>query len=507
MNVQLVIYDLSRGLATSLSQSFLGIQINGIWHTGVVVFDKEIYYGGGIQVSSLGQFSNSNNLYPIEVVSIGITSKTKDELDVFLSSIYSRFTASTYDLLRNNCNHFSNEVCLFLTGKTIPSYIVDLPNIVRSSPGGQMLLPMIDNMQQMTLQQTSNTFDPFGNHIREQSSNIEYSSSVASTNSTTTFESNLSSIIQETITNSTNSTNGTTITVPVFKKAKLEERPLVSNDKSSIGALGKKLLQLQDSNGNVLSESYQQLVQEVIDSLQSNSMTLSLGRLHNVYEMFLQFLQQYPTLMMTSLFFVRLLVLQSDIINWDDLSKASLSKLISWILNNLSDKNSYLQSNIPALTMGLCTLSNTLSHSHGCSFLFTYTYEFEQQLLDVIVSYLSHTRLEVRQMASALGYNYILYYTSKISSSNSTNDDNSLSPTILQLYLAAMEDISQEHDEVVRMRRLSLICQIIRSSEKQQAISLGNDLGFIEQLKNLSKLVKHDNEKQVILELLYSFTH
>lgn len=68
---------------------------------------------------------------------IGDTSKTKAELDAFIASIHSRFTAYTYDLIRNNCNNFSNEVCMFLTGRGIPSFIIDLPNIVFNTPGNE----------------------------------------------------------------------------------------------------------------------------------------------------------------------------------------------------------------------------------------------------------------------------------------------------------------------------------------------------------------------------------
>jgi desumoylating isopeptidase 1 len=111
----------------------------GIWHTGVLVFNKEYFYGGGIQVSPLGVFSASNNLPPVQTLMIGSTSKTVSELDAFLASIHSRFTAHTYDLIRNNCNNFSNEVCQFLTGQGIPSFIIDLPNIVFSSPGAMRI--------------------------------------------------------------------------------------------------------------------------------------------------------------------------------------------------------------------------------------------------------------------------------------------------------------------------------------------------------------------------------
>ena len=41
MRVMLAVYDLSRGLAAAMSQAILGEQLEGIWHTGVVVFSKE----------------------------------------------------------------------------------------------------------------------------------------------------------------------------------------------------------------------------------------------------------------------------------------------------------------------------------------------------------------------------------------------------------------------------------------------------------------------------------
>jgi hypothetical protein len=38
--VSLRVYDLSRGMARQLSPALLGKQIDGIWHTGVLVYGK-----------------------------------------------------------------------------------------------------------------------------------------------------------------------------------------------------------------------------------------------------------------------------------------------------------------------------------------------------------------------------------------------------------------------------------------------------------------------------------
>lgn len=42
--VTLYVYDLSNGMSKLLSQQLVGKYVEGIWHTAVVVFDKEFYF-------------------------------------------------------------------------------------------------------------------------------------------------------------------------------------------------------------------------------------------------------------------------------------------------------------------------------------------------------------------------------------------------------------------------------------------------------------------------------
>lgn len=46
--VTLYVYDLSMGLANMYSRLFVGQHFEGIWHTGIVVFGTEYFYGGGV---------------------------------------------------------------------------------------------------------------------------------------------------------------------------------------------------------------------------------------------------------------------------------------------------------------------------------------------------------------------------------------------------------------------------------------------------------------------------
>ena len=114
--VQLLIYDLSRGMAVAMSQQILGQQIEGIWHTGILVFGSEYYFGGGIMCQPQGVFPMQHQMPAVRTLDMGMSTKTKVELNAFLLSLSDRFSARTYDLLRNNCNNFSDTVSQFLTG-------------------------------------------------------------------------------------------------------------------------------------------------------------------------------------------------------------------------------------------------------------------------------------------------------------------------------------------------------------------------------------------------------
>ncbi|XP_031278299.1 desumoylating isopeptidase 1 [Pistacia vera] len=142
--VSLNVYDLSQGLARQLSTTFLGKAIEGIWHTGVVVYGNEYFFGGGIQHTPAGTTPYGT---PLRVVDLGVTHVPKDVFEIYLQEISPRYAAETYSLLSHNCNNFSNEVAQFLVGKTIPQYILNLPNEVMSSPMGALILPMIQNLE------------------------------------------------------------------------------------------------------------------------------------------------------------------------------------------------------------------------------------------------------------------------------------------------------------------------------------------------------------------------
>jgi hypothetical protein len=152
-------------MARNMSLSVIGKQLDGIWHSGIVVFGIEYFYGGGICAAPAGR-AIPHLAY--QEISLGETCKSKIELEVFLQTINSRFTQATYSLLRHNCNNFANEVSTFLTGTGIPQHIIRLPQEFLTSPMGAMLAPMIEGMEQRMRQEmigNGHGLNPFG-HIQ-----------------------------------------------------------------------------------------------------------------------------------------------------------------------------------------------------------------------------------------------------------------------------------------------------------------------------------------------------
>lgn len=144
--VKLYVYDISKGFASQLSPMLLGKRIDGVWHTGIVCFDREFFYGsGGIQSCMPG--GTILNI-PDEVIDLGETEITQDVFIEYLHGIGQQdFRPEKYHLFEHNCNTFSCEAAIFLTGNKIPQHIQDLPSEVLGTSFGQMIRPLIDSMR------------------------------------------------------------------------------------------------------------------------------------------------------------------------------------------------------------------------------------------------------------------------------------------------------------------------------------------------------------------------
>jgi len=64
MRVSLFIYDLSNGLVKQLSLPLLGKQLDGLWHTSIVLHQEghpvEYFFSSGIQKAPAGEYAQSS---------------------------------------------------------------------------------------------------------------------------------------------------------------------------------------------------------------------------------------------------------------------------------------------------------------------------------------------------------------------------------------------------------------------------------------------------------------
>ncbi len=148
MDVELYVYDLSRGMARQFSLGLTGIQIDAIYHTAVVLDNVEYFFGQGIHRKIPGSTHHGR---PMETIRMGKTDLPPDVIEEYIDSLASIYTAESYDLFLHNCNNFSQDLSMFLVGKDIPDHIRSLPQRFLETPMGRMMRTQIDqSMRSMT---------------------------------------------------------------------------------------------------------------------------------------------------------------------------------------------------------------------------------------------------------------------------------------------------------------------------------------------------------------------
>ncbi|KAL2075638.1 hypothetical protein VTL71DRAFT_581 [Oculimacula yallundae] len=143
MRVQLYVYDLSNGLARQISAAFIGVQIDAVYHTSIVMDGLEYVYDGGIRTAKPGETHLGR---PMEILELGITNLPMDVIMEYLESLREIYTEEAYDLWSHNCNNFSNDFSTFLIGHGIPDHIANLPQTVLNTPLGRVMQPQINEM-------------------------------------------------------------------------------------------------------------------------------------------------------------------------------------------------------------------------------------------------------------------------------------------------------------------------------------------------------------------------
>ena len=149
-------YDLTNGMATKIAKFMTGRDIEAIWHTSLVVYGNEYFFGGGI---CIGQPKCTPYGIPIKESVFGKTKKTQEEFEKYLKSIDDKYNEQTYHLINNNCNHFTNDSCIFLCGKGLPDEILNQHKSLSDTAFGKFILEKVQNLSNKNSQIVPNTIE------------------------------------------------------------------------------------------------------------------------------------------------------------------------------------------------------------------------------------------------------------------------------------------------------------------------------------------------------------
>lgn len=98
----------------------------GIYHSGVQVHNVEYGFGAHDHPST-GIFEVEPRQCPgftfRKSILIGRTDLGPKEVRAFMEKLAQDYSGNSYHLITKNCNHFCNDVCIKLTGKTIPRWV------------------------------------------------------------------------------------------------------------------------------------------------------------------------------------------------------------------------------------------------------------------------------------------------------------------------------------------------------------------------------------------------
>lgn len=99
----------------------------GIFHSGLEVYGVEYAYGGHeYDVSGVFATNPKDAPGPVifrESVLVGTTHMSPQRVQQAVQEMGEQYKGNAYHLLQRNCNHFSSDLCLKLTGQPAPLWI------------------------------------------------------------------------------------------------------------------------------------------------------------------------------------------------------------------------------------------------------------------------------------------------------------------------------------------------------------------------------------------------
>ena len=451
--VAVAIYDLSQGMARGLSAQFLGPEfaIDLIPHSGLIVYGREYFFGAGIQSESPDIFRQMTGMTPIQIIPIGATTVSRGNFEDWCrrNQQNGRFSPEGYDLLNNNCNHFAHIAALEGLGLSqgVPEWVLQVPQRFLSSPMGQMVRPMLEQMQLRAPVQGAHTI-------------------------TDTSERHLSTFAASTQTSPSNnpwakipSKEIQPASYPVLDSL---SNPLLSTDSKTIPLCMTKIKAALE--GRIESKEFLQRCEGLLvgTSRDARLTCAEECRLDQILGDCL--LEQKAAAFVLML--LRLLVVQTK--NLDNFRTC-----LDWIYSSIMiESQSKLATSVKI--MGWLVGSNVVG-AKG----FWESESEQSAMAQAVLSALSDPSSNIRQAAAAFTYNLAL--------NPSLSLDYELSDTQVSLLCGSLESIAEEPDATAQLRRLMTIGRLLvpvsgkNGAYNKAAINLLVELGMDEQITLIAK--------------------
>lgn len=311
--------------------------------------------------------------------------------------------------------------------------------------------------------------------------------------------------------------------------ADIESEPLVSIDNKTVDVLGNKIISLKttekDDRGILLdmlalSKEEQLIIKGimlVVTSPGKSGDDTTTFCSEESCKILSEVMQKHPPAQMSSLFLMRLLVLEESLVfnPVRPCAVAMVDSMITRLVAGQGSANGF--ASVPSTVMALCTLANILSHKSGIALIFDRD-RVAGLVVDIALVGLAHARVEVRQMSATVAYNFTLAFEDASSAGTrslsqlstvspgrlilSVGQEIELNPLAVQLFCGVMESVLAEKDACVRHRRLCVALKLVRIGG-QAARALGKDLGLYNDLNALTPM--SEAERLVIEEMKRNF--
>eukprot|EP00903_Cladosiphon_okamuranus_P013917 g12945.t1 len=494
--VKLALYDLSRGMAKAMSMAILGKQIDGIWHTGIIVYGKEYFFGGGLQSMPHEQFVQMHGgVGPTEYIELGSTDISQELFEDFNREVQPRYTAQTYDLMKHNCNNYTNEASQFLLGKGIPNFIVGLPEEVLNSPMGGTLRPLLE---QMTTQM--NGADPYSAlHHQQQQVGANATAAGAGAAAGTAMAqppvptpaaaavAAAAAAEQRAAAAAGASQQCRAASFPILDK---HTKPLVGSDtaKAAPGVVA-RLKALGASVDSLLSEEER----GVLDALPAS---MAAPKTSPVTPGSFRLMQKVVTkgsgwpqkAEFLALVLVSLMVLHKA----EGAEMENAMKEVAKRTQATGDDQLSAQS----LSMAVCAAANSFGTPSGGEYMTRA--DVMPGWLDTSLSGLQHERGEVRQMCSALLNNYSLLLASAKKAGGTPSE---MSDEVTQILFGVLDGLRDETSQLVALRRVLSAARLIQACGPESS-NLVNDVGLRDQVEGFVGKSKEGEAKSAAAELM-----